>query len=77
MNGTTFFSSVEKGEPMEIILGETDIIKGLEEGIMLMTAGSKFRFLISPQLAYGKKQQGIIPPNSELIIDAELIEVSF
>ncbi|MBT3208790.1 MAG: hypothetical protein HN704_10970 [Bacteroidetes bacterium] len=77
LNGTTFFSSVEKGEPMEIILGETDIIKGLEEGIMLMTAGSKFRFLISPQLAYGKKQQGIIPPNSELIIDAELIEVSF
>jgi len=49
----------------------------LSEGIKLMNVGSKYRFFVPPQLAYGV--QGApprIPPNSELIFDVELVGIA-
>lgn len=70
LNGSTFDSSFGENEPMELSL--KSVIKGWQEGIPLMPTGSVFVFLIPPELAYGDKESGVIPPNSTLIFEVEL-----
>lgn len=73
LNGTVFDSSVDRGEPFEFSLGR--VIPGWQEGIALMTKGSKYKFLIPSHLAYGQRGAGgVIPPNSILIFDVELLD---
>ncbi len=75
IDGTVFDSSVKRGQPATFPLNM--VIKGWTEGLQLMAVGSKWRFYIPPQLAYGDKQTGPhIGPNSTLIFDVELLDVS-
>ncbi|GAA4932559.1 FKBP-type peptidyl-prolyl cis-trans isomerase [Algibacter agarivorans] len=75
IDGTVFDSSVDRGEPTEF--GVTQVIKGWTEGLQLMTPGSKYKFFIPSDLAYGANPRpgGVIKPNSTLIFDVELLEV--
>jgi len=76
-DGKIFDSSVERNEPIEFVLGTGQVIKGWDEGIDLMVVGDKYRLIIPPDLAYGKKGAGnIIPPDATLIFDVELVSVS-
>jgi peptidylprolyl isomerase len=76
MDGKTFDSSVERGEPISFPLGQGMVIKGWEEGIALMHVGDKMRLLIPSDLAYGPNGAGgVIPPNATLIFDVELMNV--
>jgi len=76
-DGKIFDSSVERNEPIEFVLGTGQVIKGWDEGIDLMVVGNKYRLIIPPDLAYGKKGAGnIIPPDATLIFDVELVSVS-
>ena len=70
IDGRQFDSSFESDEPVEFRL--TNVIKGWTEGIQLMPAGSVFVFLIPPELAYGEKGSGPIPPDATLIFEVEL-----
>ncbi len=76
-NGTEFDNSYKRGKPIKFILGSGKVIKGWDEGIALMHVGDKFRLIIPPQLGYGSRGAGsTIPPNSTLIFDTQLMDVS-
>ena len=75
IDGTVFDSSVKRGQPATFPLNA--VIKGWTEGLQLMGVGSKWRFFLPPQLAYGDRQTGSdIGPNSTLIFEVELLGVS-
>jgi len=75
IDGTEFDSSVKRGQPATFALNQ--VIKGWTEGLQLMNTGSKYRFFIPPELAYGADARpgSVIGPNSTLIFEVELIEV--
>jgi FKBP-type peptidyl-prolyl cis-trans isomerase FklB len=75
IDGTVFDSSVQRGQPATFPLNM--VIKGWTEGLQLMNTGSKWRFFIPPHLGYGDRQVSAqIGPNSTLIFDVELLQVS-
>jgi FKBP-type peptidyl-prolyl cis-trans isomerase FkpA len=51
------------------------LIKGWQEGIQLMNAGSRFKFYIPSELAYGDKPAGKIPPYSVIVFEVELLSI--
>ncbi len=72
INGKVFDSSVQRGEPIEF--GLNQVIPGWTEGVQLMNKGSKFKFYIPSDLAYGPSGQGDIGPNEVLIFEVELLD---
>ena len=74
INGTEFTDSSELGKPATYQMKK--VIKGWREALLLMKEGAKWELYIPPQLAYGKRgMRKIIPPNSALIYEVELISV--
>ncbi|ENX50580.1 MULTISPECIES: FKBP-type peptidyl-prolyl cis-trans isomerase [Acinetobacter] len=73
-DGKVFDSSYDRGEPVEFPLNK--VIPGWTEGLQLLKEGGKATFYIPAQLGYGEQGvPGMIPPNSTLIFDVELLEV--
>ncbi|MCC9600486.1 FKBP-type peptidyl-prolyl cis-trans isomerase [Stieleria sp. JC731] len=74
INGETFDSSVERGEPTEFRVG--GVIKGWQMALQKMKAGSKWMLYIPSDLAYGEQgSQGAIGPNEVLVFEVELLEI--
>lgn len=74
IEGKVFDSSVNRGEPATF--GLNQVIPGWTEGLQLMPVGSKFRFYIPQELAYGANAPSQeIKPYSVLIFDVELLSI--
>ena len=73
INGTEFDNSYKRGQPIEFPL--TGVIRGWTEGLQLMTAGSKYKFYIPSNLAYGPNDNQAIPGGSVLIFEVELLNI--
>ena len=74
-NGKKFDSSVEREEPLVFPYKVQKFIKGFNEGIGMMKQGEKAEFIIPPDLAYGSQSNRMIPANSTLIFDIEILKV--
>lgn len=80
LDGKEFDSSYKNpqsgGKPVDFPIGQGMVIPGWEEGIMNMKKGGKSTFIIPSTLAYGETgSPGVIPPNSVLVFEVELVDV--
>jgi FKBP-type peptidyl-prolyl cis-trans isomerase FklB len=73
INGTEFDNSYQRGEPISFPLNR--VIPGWTEGLQLMPVGSKYKFYIPHQLAYGLNGAGSIPGGATLIFEVELLNI--
>ncbi len=77
IDNSVFDSSVERGQPFQFALGAGNVIDGWEEGVAGMKVGGKRHLIIPPDLAYGERGFGdVIPPDSYLTFDVDLLDVS-
>lgn len=76
VDGKIFDSSYDRGEPFQLRLGEGRVIRGWEEGLLGMRVGGKRRLIIAPDYGYGSQPVGPIPPNSVLVFEVELLNVT-
>jgi peptidylprolyl isomerase len=74
-DGTKFDSSRDREQPFEFPVGRRRVIRGWDEVLQLMDVGDKIRVKIPAALAYGADRRGMIPPNSNLVFEIELLSI--
>lgn len=76
-SGKKFDSSYDHGQPFTFTLGAGEVIKGWDQGVAGMKVGGKRKLVIPPSLGYGAQDVGggLIPPNSTLTFEVELVGV--
>jgi FKBP-type peptidyl-prolyl cis-trans isomerase len=75
IDGKKFDSSYDHKPAEPVEMNVSGVIPGFKEALQLMPVGSKFKFYIPYELAYGERQAGPIPPYSTLIFEIELLDI--
>ncbi len=74
-DGTEIANTYTENKPVDAVWGSNRLLPGWEEGIGLMKVGGKAKLLLSPELAFGAQGNGSVPPNSQVVIEVELLDV--
>ena len=74
-DGKVFDSSVDRNTPYTFQLGMGQVIKGWDAGLLGMRVGGKRRLVIAPDYAYGPQGYGVVPPNTLIQFDVELLNI--
>ncbi len=74
-NGTKFDSSHDRNQPFAFDLGQGQVIKGWDQGVAGMKVGGKRKLTIPPDMGYGARGIGPIPPNSTLVFEVDLLDI--
>ena len=74
-DGAKFDSSYDRGQPFEFSLAQGQVIRGWDEAFAMFKVGTKAIIIVPPDLGYGDRNMGNIPPNSTLIFYVELLGV--
>ncbi len=72
--GEVFDSSVDRGQPASF--GLNQVIPCWTEGVQKMKVGGKAELVCPPDIAYGDRAAGKIPPGSALVFEVELLEIT-
>jgi FKBP-type peptidyl-prolyl cis-trans isomerase len=76
LNGQTFDSSYQAGAPITFQLGAGRVIPGFEQGIIGMRVGGRRLLVIPSSLAYGSQGSGVIPPNTPIQFQVDLVSIA-
>ena len=76
-NGTKFDSSIDRNQPFPYTLGQNQVIKGWELGLLGMKVGEERKLTIPPELGYGAQSPSpLIPANSTLVFDITMLSIN-
>jgi FKBP-type peptidyl-prolyl cis-trans isomerase FkpA len=75
-SGEMFDENQSVEDPFNFNVGLGQVIQGWDEGVLLMSEGAKYKFIIPWNLAYGERGSGPIKPYSSLVFDVELLKVN-
>lgn len=73
--GTMFDENFTKPTAFAFTLGQGQVIKGWDEGLLGMRVGGERRLVIPSSLGYGSQSSGVIPPNAALVFDVRLLRI--
>jgi len=74
-DGSKFDSSYDRNSPLTFTVGQGQVIKGWDEGLLDMCIGDKRKLTIPPELGYGQRAMGPIPAGSTLVFETELMGI--
>jgi FKBP-type peptidyl-prolyl cis-trans isomerase FkpA len=73
--GKEFDSSRNRPTPLGITVGAGQVIKGWDEGLIGLKEKGRRLLIIPPAKGYGAADKGVIPPNSTLVFEVELVQI--
>ncbi len=74
-DGTELVNTHTQGKPATVVWGRNLLLPGWEEAIGLMKQGGSAKVILPPSLAFGAQGSGSIPPNSQIVMEIDLITV--
>ncbi len=73
LDGREFDSSFARGTPEEFTVNA--VLKGWQEVLPLMKAGSTWQIFVPPEMAFGARGNPPVGPNEALMFDLKLVEI--